>query len=145
MKVKSTLPNGDFYIHLAVMLDVVVLVCVLIFLYSDIVPRFGFSVKTPSSEFLMDSLPAERYLVAVTAGTDPVVFLDSKRLDGGIAQLKDELDGIVEKYRAEGTDLSRVGVILVLDRAVSRATEQKLVDMVLSRNMICSIASDPSE
>lgn len=143
MKVKSTLPSGDFYMHLAVMLDLVALVCVLTVVSSDITPRFGFGVRMPASPFLMDSIPGEKYIVAVAAGDDPVVFLNNRRLDKGLASLEEELDGIVEKHGE--AEIGRVGVILVLDRTVSRATEQRLLDMIMTRNMLCSIATEPQE
>lgn len=143
MTVKSTLPNGDFYVHLAVMLDLVVLFCVLMLISSNIVPQFGFSVKMSESDFLMDNTPGQKHIVAVTSGENPVVFLGNNRLEGGLQGLARELDRIVNEAGDE--DLGRIGIIFVLDEAVSRSTEQALIDMVLSRNMICSIASEPRD
>lgn len=143
MRVRSTLPNGDFYIHITVLLNMIVLVCVLTLLSADIVPRFGFSVRATESRFLMENMEGERYIVAVTAGENPVVFLNKQKLDGGIQALSEELDKIADSRMDEGE--GETNVVLVLDRAVSRAMEQRLVDMVLSRSMSCSIASEPAE
>ncbi len=143
MKARSTLPNGNFYVHLAVIFDVVVLICVLTLIASDITPRFGFSVKMAETDFLMDHVSGTNYIVAVTAGESPVVFINNRRLDGGLAQLPRELDRIVEDSPDE--DASRLNVIFVLDKAVSRATEENLFDMVLSRNMRCSVAGEPRD
>ena len=140
MKLESTLPKGAFFVHLAVILDVVVLLFVVTLITTGIVPKYGFNVKTPPSEFLIN-IQGEYYVVSVTAGESPVVFFDNRRLENGVAGLEKELDDIVAKEGSEGA--GRITIILNMDQAVSRAMEQNLIEMVLEHGLTCAVAGSP--
>lgn len=141
MHVRTTLPKGDFFIHITVFFNLVLLVAVVTFLCADIVPTFGFSVRMPSSEFLMESTPGRDVsIVTVTAGEEPVVFLNRKRLSKGLVSLEEELDHIIA---GDNNRENRESVALIFDKAVSRAMIQKVIDMVQARNLRCFMAADP--
>ncbi|MEG0024371.1 MAG: hypothetical protein RR250_00600 [Akkermansia sp.] len=142
MKVESTLPQNVFFIHLAVLLDVVILVFVLTMLTSRIGSDYGFNVKLPSSQFLINATD-DRYVLSVTAGENPIFFINNKRMDGGLPQLKAELSRIAGTYGEDGA--GRVTVVLYFDQAVNRGLEQSVVDMVLDKGMNCAVAAEPND
>lgn len=140
MKLQSTLPQHVFFIHLAVVLDVLVLVFVMTLASSYVESNYGYSIKVPSSRFMMN-VTGTRYVLSVTAGENPVFFFNNKRLDGGFPMLRNELDRIASKYGEGGG--SRTTIILYFDKAVSRDMEQRLIDLILEKGMNCAVAARP--
>ena len=140
MKLHSTLPQRVFFIHLAVVLDVLVLVFVMTLATSYIESNYGYGIKVPTSRFMMN-VTGSRYVLSMTAGDSPVFFLNNKRLAGGLPMLRGELDKIAAKYGEGGG--SRTTIILYFDKAVSQGMQQQLIDLVLEKGMNCAVAARP--
>jgi len=141
IKTRSTLPAGAFFIQVVVLLDLVVLVCVLTIMTSRVGMTYGYEVKAPSSRFLMN-IAGDVEFVSVTAGDQPAFYIGNRLIEGGVPGVSAELDRIFRKHGESG---GRTGVALRLDSSVSRALEQQLVDMVLSKGMTCYIAAEPAD
>lgn len=141
IKTRSTLPAGAFFIQVVVLLDLVVLVCVLTIMTSRVGMTYGYEVKAPSSRFLMN-MAGDVEFVSVTAGDQPAFYIGNRLIEGGVPGVSAELDRISRKQGESG---GRTGVALRLDSSVSRALEQQLVDMVLSKGMTCYIAAEPAD
>lgn len=142
LKTRSTLPAGALFMQVAVLLDLVVLVCVLTVMTSRVGMTYGYEVKAPSSRFLMNMV-GEVEFISVTAGDQPAFYIGNRLIEGGLPGVSAELDRISREH--EGSGNGRMGVALRLDSAVSRALEQQLVDMVLARGMTCYIAAEPAD
>lgn len=141
LKTRSTLPTGAFFIQVVVLLDLVVLVCVLTMMTSRVGMAYGYEVKAPSSRFLMN-IVGDVEFIAVTAGEQPAFYIGNRLIEGGLNGVSAELDRMVREKDESGR---RMGVALRLDSAVSRALEQQLVDLVLTKGMTCYIASEPAD
>ena len=140
MKLESTLPQGSFWLHLVVFVDLIALVFALVFMSVGIAPKYGFLVKMPPSEFLIN--PQGNYLVVtVSAGIEPVIFFKNHRLEGGIQELKQKLKMAVDEAGPEAA--RNMTVILNMDQAVSRATEQQLIEIILKQGLVCAVANSP--
>lgn len=142
MKPESTLPKSGFFIHLAVLADVLALVFVLTLMGSGIYSKYGVGVQMPPSQYLMN-VRGEHYLVSVTAGESPVYYLNNKRLEDGLTSLEKELDKIVDRVGQSQAGL--VTIVLFMDQAVSRSVEQQLFNTVLSRGLMCAVAAEPED
>lgn len=141
IKTRSTLPDGAFFLHIVVLLDLIVLICVLTMMTSRVGMSYGYEVKAPSSRFLMNALGDVEF-ISVTAGDQPAFYIGNRMIEGGIAGVSLELDHILRKAQAK--DNSRMSIALRLDACVSRALEQELVDLVLSKGLNCYIATEPT-
>ncbi len=141
LKTRSTLPSGSLYVQVVVFLDLVVLVCVLTVLTSRVGMSYGYEVKAPSSGFLMNVV-GEIEFISVTAGEAPAFYIGNRLIDGGLDGVGAELDRMARENEAKGG--ARMSIGLRLDSAVSRALEQQLVDMVLSKGLTCYIAAEPA-
>lgn len=143
IKTRSTLPTGAFFLQVVVLLDLVILVCVLTVMTSRVGMTYGYEVKAPSSRFLMNVVGDVEF-ISVTAGDQPSFYMGNRLIEGGLAGVSAELDRISRDH--EGTNGSgRMSIALRLDSAVSRALEQQLVNMVLSKGMSCYIAAEPED
>lgn len=140
MKLQSTLPQRVFFIHFAVVLNVLILVFVMTLASSYIESNYGYGVKVPSSRFMMN-VTGTRYVLSVTAGENPVFFLNNKRVTGGLPMLRNELGRIAGAYGEGGG--SRTTIILYFDRAVSHGMEQELINLILEKGMNCAVAARP--
>ncbi len=141
LKTRSTLPPGGFFLQVVVLLDLVVLLCVLTVMTSRVGMSYGYEVKAPSSSFLM-SVTGDIEVISVTAGEQPAFYLGNKLIEGGVAGLSAELDRLSMEHERNGG--GRMSVALRMDAAVSRALEQQLVDMILSKRLTCYIAAEPA-
>lgn len=142
IKTRSTLPTGAFFLQVVVLLDLVVLVCVLTMMTSRVGMAYGYEVKAPSSHFLMN-IVGDVEFISVTAGDQPAFYVGNRLIEGGLSGVSAELDRIFRAHEADGS--GRMSIALRLDSAVSRALEQQLVDMVLSKGMTCYIAAEPAD
>ena len=141
IKTRSTLPAGAFFIQVVVLLDLVILVCVLTIMTSRVGMAYGYEVKAPSSQFLMN-IVGDVEFISVTAGDQPSFYIGNRPIEGGLSGVSSELDRISREHGENG---SRMGIVLCLDDSVSRALEQQLVDMVLARGMTCYIAAESAD
>ncbi len=102
---------------------------------------YGYEVKAPSSSFLM-SVTGDLEFISVTAGEQPAFYLGNRLIEGGLDGLSAELDRLALEH--ERRDGGRMSVALRMDAAVSRALEQQLVDLILSKRLTCYIAAEPA-
>lgn len=142
IKTRSTLPTGAFFLQVVVLLDLVILVCVLTVMTSRVGMEYGYEVKAPSSQFLMN-IVGDVEFISVTAGDQPSFYVGNRLIEGGLPGVSAELDRQARSHEVEGS--GRMSVALRLDSSVSRALEQQLVDMVLSKGMTCYIAAEPAD
>lgn len=141
IKTRSTLPSGAFFLQVIALLDLVLLVCVLTVMTSRVGMTYGYEIKAPSSRFLMDIVGNVEF-ISVTAGDQPAFYVGNRLIEGGLPGVAAELDRMARDHEEGG---GRMNVALRLDVAVSKALEQQLVNMVLSRGMRCYSAGEPED
>lgn len=139
MKIKSTLPEQPFFVHVAALLDLVVILLVVTMASTKIGATHGVEIQLPKSQYVLAQAP-HTVLLTVTGGNSPSFYLNKKRITD-IVHLESDLD----KLKSDA-DLShkksQIFVILRLDGSVNHALEQQLINIVLSRGMNCALAAD---
>lgn len=136
---KTTLPNPSMWPLLAAILDVVLLLFIATPLGSNVLPSHGVMIRPAPSQFYAGTT-GQNSVISVTAGSQPIFFLDKQRIDGGIPMLSRELD---KKYK-ERNQTDRITITLLLDKDVTVALEQELIELILNKGMNCARAAEPA-
>jgi len=90
MKLESTLNHRPGMMHIAPLLDVVMLLLIFFLLSSNFVTRSGIVVRPPFSRSMIEALP-EADIITVAAGTSPRIFFNDEEV--GMDGLKERLEG----------------------------------------------------
>lgn len=139
MKTRSTLPEQPFFVHVAALLDLVVILLVITMASTKIGATHGVEIQLPKSQYVLAQAP-HTVLLTVTGGNNPTFYLDKQRINN-MAHLESALD----KLKSD-TDLghsqAQVFVILRLDGSVSHSLEQQIINIVLNRGMNCALAAN---
>lgn len=136
---KTTLPNPSMWPILAAVLDVVLLLFIATPLGSNVLPSHGVAIRPVPSQFYAGTT-GKNSVVSVTAGSQPIFFLDEQRIEGGIPMLSRELD---QQYK-ESNKTDRITITLLLDKDVTVALEQELIELILNKGMNCARAAEPA-
>lgn len=140
MKIKSTLPEQPFFVHVASLLNLIVIIMLIMMGTNRIGISRGFEIQLPKSQFVL-AQTRNMATITVSAGDDPVFFLNDVRqtnlthLDSSLDKLKSDTE------RLSGR--SHILVVLMLDASVSTGLQQQLAQMVINKGMACGLAADP--
>jgi len=119
MKLESTLNQRPGMMHIAPLLDVIMLLLVFFLLSSNFVLRSGVEVTPPVSRSVLETLPTADIIV-VTAGNPPRVFFNDKEVDTEELKLK----------LAEEKDVPRRQIVVRADRHTDYGMVMDIVNLV---------------
>ncbi len=140
MKLESTLPDRPYFVHIAAVLDLVIVVLVITMASTKIGVSRGIEIQLPKSQYILSQTP-NMATITVSGGSAPVFFLNNERitslphLESALDKMKTDVELVHKK--------SQIFVVLRMDGSVSRSLEQQLIELVLSRGMTCALAADP--
>lgn len=141
MKTRSTLPEQPFFVHVAALLDMIVILLIVTMASTKLGATHGIDIQLPRSQYVLAQAPYT-VLLTVTGGDAPTFYLNKQRL-ANIVHLESALDKM--KSDADLThNQAQIFVVLRLDGSVNHALEQQLINIVLSRGMNCALAADPA-
>ncbi len=89
MKLESTLHHRPGLMHIAPLLDVVMLLLIFFLLSSNFVTRSGIVVRPPYSRSTIEALP-EADIITVSAGASPRIFFNDEAV--GMVDLRGRLE-----------------------------------------------------
>lgn len=136
----SRLTDGGPAIVVAAGVSLFLVLCLMVLLTNHIVPSYGLRVRPAESHFVMGSYDRDLgHVVSVAPGDTPRIFVESRALEGGVAEFEQCLDSW------DCPTPSRVRVLLVVDRAVPAGTMTELADMVLAHGFTCGFAGVPAQ
>ena len=119
MKLESTLNQRPGLMHIAPLLDVVMLLLVFFLLSSNFVLRSGVEILPPASRSVLESLP-DADIIVITSGTSPRVFFNDQEVD--VESLKMKL--------SEEKDVPRRQVVVRADRHSQHGMVMDIVNLV---------------
>lgn len=119
MKLESTLNTRPGMMHIAPLLDVIMLLLVFFLLSSNFVLRSGVEVTPPASRSVLETLPGADIIV-VSAGTAPRIFFNDQEVDTESLKLR----------LAEEKDVLRRQVVVRADRHANYGTVMDIVNLV---------------
>ncbi len=138
-RVRSSLKEGGFPIVVIAGVNLFLVLCVCVLLSNHLMPRFGYSVQPQESHFAIGSYDRDNaHIVSVAPGDTPRIYVGSELMRHGYDSFEKQL------VSWEGSNPSRVTVILVLDKAVSAGVVHKLTNMILKHGFTCSYAGAPA-
>ena len=107
LKKSTDLSIASFLLLAAVGLNLIVLVFVLTIMTSRVGMEYGYELKPVSSRYVINSAQ-DMFFVSVSAGEPPEIFIDNKRIAGGLAGLSGERDHLNKD--AKGTSSERITI-----------------------------------
>ncbi|MBT9450140.1 hypothetical protein [Akkermansia glycaniphila] len=140
-QVRSTLPDITFMVLGCVVLNVVILVVTVTLMSSGIIPRYGVTIQPASSQFMME-VQNQTYTLTIVPGDEPRYFLDNRQIESGFDGIGPALDKIIRNTKKD--DLNRVTIVVFADKSIPSGVEQKVIDLILLKDLNCTKAAEPA-
>lgn len=140
MKIRSTLPEQPFFVHVAALLNLIVILVMITMSTNKVDITRGLEIQLPLSPYV---LPSARNMatVMVTGGEQPVYFLNDQRYEN-LAQLESGLDKLQTDMKLDSSQ-DKLFIVLKIDASVTAGRQMDLVNLIMSKGLNCGLAANP--